>query len=51
MQKLLLLLILSISVNAENPPNILVLLADDLGIGDLGCYGNETAITPNIDRY
>nr|KAF6491743.1 arylsulfatase D [Molossus molossus] len=25
-------------------------MADDLGIGDLGCYGNNTLRTPNIDR-
>uniref|UniRef100_F6UW00 Arylsulfatase family member H n=1 Tax=Ornithorhynchus anatinus TaxID=9258 RepID=F6UW00_ORNAN len=31
-------------------PNILLLMADDLGIGDLGCYGNTTMSTPNIDR-
>ncbi|XP_036788471.2 arylsulfatase L isoform X1 [Manis pentadactyla] len=30
-------------------PNILLLMADDLGIGDLGCYGNTTLRTPNID--
>ena len=53
MQKLILILIFSIGVhaNANNPPNILVLLADDLGIGDIGCYGNDTVTTPNIDRY
>ncbi|XP_050998473.1 arylsulfatase L [Acomys russatus] len=31
-------------------PNFLLLMADDLGIGDLGCYGNSTIRTPNIDR-
>lgn len=31
-------------------PNIVLLMADDLGIGDPGCYGNKTLRTPNIDR-
>ncbi|XP_007989144.3 arylsulfatase D isoform X2 [Chlorocebus sabaeus] len=31
-------------------PNILLIMADDLGIGDLGCYGNHTLRTPNIDQ-
>ncbi|XP_055965483.1 steryl-sulfatase [Sorex fumeus] len=35
---------------AASRPNIVLLMADDLGIGDPGCYGNTTLRTPNIDR-
>jgi arylsulfatase A-like enzyme len=35
---------------AETQPNIVVILADDLGFGDLSCYGNKLVATPHIDR-
>ncbi|XP_020848603.1 arylsulfatase F-like [Phascolarctos cinereus] len=38
------------TVVPDSKPNVVLIMADDLGIGDLGCFGNFTLRTPNIDR-
>lgn len=35
---------------AKSPPNIVLIFVDDMGYGDLACYGNEKHRTPNLDR-
>ena len=37
-------------VAAERPPNILFIMADDLGVRDLTCYGSDYYRTPNLDK-
>lgn len=38
------------AVRPGRPPNVVIVYCDDMGWGDLGCYGSKTIRTPNIDR-
>ncbi len=40
----------SLQAGEARAPNFVILLADDLGYGDLGCYGHPTIRTPHLDR-
>lgn len=44
------LLMLASLEAAYQPPNIVLIFADDLGFGDLASYGHPTSATPNLDR-
>jgi len=46
-----LILLWMVSLSAAEKPNIVFILADDLGYGDVGCYNPESKVhTPNLDR-
>src|SRR5206468_1950545 len=38
------------AADAPKRPNVVIILADDMGYGDLGCYGATKVSTPNCDR-
>lgn len=44
------LVIAALITGQANKPDIVVVLADDLGTGDVGCYGGTMAATPRLDR-
>lgn len=50
MKAIVALLCAAAAALAAEPPNIVLILADDLGVNDLGCYGRKDHRTPNLDR-
>ena len=48
--RLFALVAFTFAVNAADKPNIIFILADDIGYADLSCYGAKHAKTPNLDR-
>ncbi len=46
----ILLFLLLVAQAVPAPPNVVILIADDLGYGDLSCYGMRGIRTPNLDR-
>ena len=40
----------ALAAGAQNKPNIIYIMCDDMGYGDLACYGQQYISTPNIDR-
>ncbi|MBT8038121.1 MAG: arylsulfatase [Verrucomicrobiae bacterium] len=47
---ILLTLLIALTGHAAQKPNIIYILADDLGYGDLGCYGQKVIQTPRLDQ-
>lgn len=45
-----LMLVFSAAASAQERPNLIWIMADDLGYGDLGCYGQQVIATPSLDR-
>lgn len=43
-------LLASLGSANQQPPNIVLIFADDLGFGDLASYGHPTSATPNLDK-
>lgn len=48
--QLFMIVVFGLSVRAAEKPNIVYILADDLGYGDLSCFGQSTLTTPHLDE-
>ena len=46
---LVILTVTSLSATAADRPNVILIMADDMGFSDIGCYGGEIN-TPNLDQ-
>lgn len=42
--------VLTFAQSPTNPPNVIVIMADDIGYGDFSCNGEKTIHTPNVDK-
>ncbi|XP_056622944.1 arylsulfatase A [Triplophysa dalaica] len=42
--------LIAVACVRASPPNFVLIFADDLGYGDLGCFGHPSSLTPNLDR-
>ncbi len=40
----------ALAAGAQSKPNIIYIMCDDMGYGDLGCYGQQYISTPHLDR-
>ena len=41
---------LNLAAHAANPPNVVLIIGDDVGYGDVGAYGCKDIPTPNLDK-
>ena len=48
--RVIFLIALAANVLAAEKPNVIIILSDDVGYGDLGCYGQKLIQTPHLDH-